>query len=160
MGRNDPKCYQNWPFGVSGRPWAKIIRNVTKTDNLKHLGCSAKILLTLETSGLWRLIFGLQHRRVSFREASKAQNPRRVLFKDSWKAQNLRKVSFRDAWGSRGRCWDPVAAKMYSEGRFWDPVGYRKMSPCKISRSQARSPFLNSLPDSVWGKHLSGTWAF
>ena len=56
----------------------------------------------METSGLWRLIFGLQHRRVSFREASKAQNPRRVLFKDSWKAQNLRKVSFRDALGSLG----------------------------------------------------------
>ena len=36
------------------------------------------------------------HRRVSFREASKAQHPRRVSFREAWKAQNPRRVSFRD----------------------------------------------------------------
>ena len=140
MGRNDPKCYQNLPFGVSGRPWAKIIRNVTKTANLKHLGCSAKILLILETSGLWRLIFGLQHRRVSFREASKAQNPRRVLFKDSWKAQNLRKVSFRDL----GTPWRRnVTPKVV----FGTPWAAEKCPHVK---------FLDALRASPWGKGLLG----
>ena len=69
---------------------------------------------------------------MSFREASKAQNPRRVLFKDSWKAQNLRKVSFRDALGSLGaenETWHSehlggLGSEIFQTGTKTDPLDH------------------------------------
>ena len=75
-------------------------------------------------------------RKVSFRNARKAQKPWRVPFKKAWKVQTLRKVSYRQAWNAKtlGGCRLEVP-----NGLFWYHLDNGSKSRCMLQIVSCRT---------------------